>query len=139
MVAGQLALSRKNGFQPAMKLRRKKPSAENPKTGVGFGCTPPVRLHLPPACYRVSFASSVTASEIGDDGRFRRLSCSWRSSSRVRKSDRSRLLSYRMSLPNLSRRGVGVERASEEDLVPVSLISSAAELPRALPHAQLCP
>src|SRR5271165_5263676 len=42
------------------------------------------------------------ASKIGGEGRFRRLSCSWRSSSRVRKSDRSRLLSYRMSLPNVS-------------------------------------
>jgi hypothetical protein len=60
---------------------------------VCFGPRSLVCVDLPKARHSVSPAASGTASKIGGEGRFRRRSCSWRSSSRVRKSERSRLLS----------------------------------------------
>src|SRR6516165_4266806 len=67
-----------------------------------LGLAPPIHLHLPASCHSVSSVSEITASEIEDDRRFRRLSCIWRSSLRFRRIDRSRLLWYRASLPKVS-------------------------------------
>jgi hypothetical protein len=58
-----------------------------------FDRAPRVSLDFAGVRYSVSSAASVTASKIGGEGRFRRRSCSCGSSSRVRKSDRSKLLS----------------------------------------------